>query len=196
MALACEKVVRILDGAAAQGDRRARPAGEYRRMSSALPSPSLSPLSRLRCSRFTPAAATGAVAAGARSGRSRRSRAAPAGWCATRSRTGSAERRAPASRSTGSRSSSTTTSTGFGIRATTIGPRAAHPARALPLVDAATGASCSTPPPARTPASTSSRPNMRPSPPSRPRSSGCRSSVADQIVTRIALYASRGGAPP
>ena len=54
--------------------------------------------------------------------------------------------------------------------------RAADAARPLPAGRCRDAARCcSTPPPARMPASTSSAPNMRRSPPSRPRSSGCRS---------------------
>ena len=98
MALASEKVrADPRRQRAAQGDRRARPAGEHRRMRRARRS---SPAALLRspgcgaAAALRAAAAAGAVAQTLRGGRrSRRSRAGPAGWCAPRSRTGSAAAR-------------------------------------------------------------------------------------------------------
>ena len=88
--------MRILDGEAAEeGDRRARPAGQHRRMRARLA------LLLARCWRWpgcTPAAALcrrrarAGGAGAARRRRSRRSRGGPAGWCAPRSSTGSAAR--------------------------------------------------------------------------------------------------------
>ena len=84
--------------------------------------------------------------------------------------------------------------TGFGIRSDDAVTRERRTLRArYRLVDAARGTVCSTPPPAPTPASTWSAPNMRRSRPSRPRSSGSPKEIADQIVTRVALYARRSG---
>ena len=76
-------------------------------------------------------------------------------------------------------------------------PRAADPARPLPAgADRQRRRWCSTRPPGRTPESTSSAPNMRRSPPSRPRPSGCPKCVADEIVARLGLYATRTAARP
>ena len=91
---------------------------------------------------------------------------------------------------------STTSSKGSACSPTT--PSAANAARLrarYQLVDIAERRrSCSTRPPARTPGSTWSAPNMRRSPPSRPRSRTSPSDVADRIVTRLALEAAPANA--
>ena len=201
LALASEKVQRILDGAAAaQGDRRARPAGEHRRMRRAL-APRLARCWRWRaaaCGRSTPAAARGRWRR-----RCAASQVAPiagrAGWLVRTALRGPARQRATATRrATGSRSSSTTTSPASASARDDAVTRERRTLRArYRLVDAR----------ARHGAARRHRrlgrrhrrglaPNMRPSPPSRPRSSGSSVEVADQIVTRVALYArGRRGAP-
>ena len=64
-------------------------------------------------------------------------------------------------------------------------------ARATSWSTSPTAWSCSTKPPAPTPASMSSAPNMRPSPPSRSALENLSGIVADQIVARLAIYAAR-----
>ena len=171
--------MRILDGqAAAQGDRRARPAGEPGRMRRAL---AFSPCGCWR----SPAAACGRFMRAAEPGRSRRrcaaSQVAPipgrAGWLvrtALEDRLGNGERRPPRYRLEVELDDDIT---GFGIRSRQCGDaRAADAARALPAGRrrARHGA-------ARRHRRLGRRhrrrlaPNMPPSPPSRPRSSGCRS---------------------
>ena len=108
-----------------------------------------------------------------------------AGWCATSWSTGSA-RPAAAPRLSARRRARRQYHRLRHPRRPRGDARAADAARALPAGRRSQPARwCSTRPPDRTPASTSSAPNMRPSPPSRPRSSICPTIVADQIVARL-----------
>ena len=199
-----------------QGDRGARPAGQHRRMKvlAALAGAArragrcgLQPMYagggsgavaqglaavEVGMRRRRPGGARGLAAIEVR----RRSRARPAGWCATRCATGSAQsgqHGAPRYRLDVLLDDELE---GLGLLTDETVGRERRTLRArYQLVDLATGDDrASTPPPARTRASTWSPPNSPPSPPSRPRSRTSRVEVADRIVTRLALALRAGTA--
>ena len=196
LALASDKVQRQLDGAApAQGHCRSRPAGEYRRMMRASRSLLLALAGCSPAAAFTRSTAAASRARlrrpCARSSR-RRSPVSRAGWCATSWSTGLGE----------------AGSGDAGLSARRHARRQYHLVRPAQrprgdagAADAARALSARRPQQrhgrarrdrrVRRRASTSSAPNMRPSPPSRPRSRISPDIVADQIVARLALFASR-----
>ena len=174
LALASDKVQRQLGGAsAAQGDCRSRPAGEYRRMMRAR-SPSLAGAAALGGCGLQPLYARRRRAARSRR-RCARSQVAPiqgqVGWLVRnklvdRLGDGGSGDAALSARRRARRQYHRLRHP----RRPRGDARAADAARALPAGRPRQRRRwCSTPPPDPTPESTSSAPNMRPSPPSRPR---------------------------